>query len=71
MPTTVLLCESKSNVNQTLTSFHKYCSEWKLKVNCNKTKIMVISRGQMQTRNFNFNLGGEEIEAVSDHEYLG
>ncbi len=47
-----------------LTSLHRYCSGWKLKVNCNKTKIMVISRGQVQTRNFNFNLGGKEIEVV-------
>ncbi len=32
---------------------------------------MVISRGQVQTRNFNSNLGGEEIEVVGDYEYLG
>ncbi len=68
---TVLLCDSESNMNQTLTSLHRYCSKWKIKVNCNKTKIMVISRGQVQTRNFNFNLGGEEIQVVSDYEYLG
>ena len=32
---------------------------------------MVVSRGQVQTRNFNFNLGGEKIEVVNDYEYLG
>ncbi len=68
---TVLLCDSESNMNPTLTSLHRYCYDWKLKVNCNKTKIMVISRGQAQARNFNFNLGDEDIEVVSDFEYLG
>ncbi len=29
---TVLLCDSELSVIQTLPSFHKYCSEWKINV---------------------------------------
>ncbi len=68
---TVLLCDSELNMTQTLTSLHTYCSEWKLNVNCSKTKIVIFSRGQVQTSNFNFNLGGEKIDVVNDYEYLG
>lgn len=69
---TVLLCNSESNISQTLTSLHRYCSEWKLEVNsyCNKTKILVISRGQVQTKNYNLSFGGEKIEVVNEYEYL-
>ncbi len=35
---TVLLCDSELSMIQTLTSFHKYCSEWKLNVNVGETK---------------------------------
>ena len=69
---TVLLCDSEANMKQqALTSLHSYCTEWKLKVNCDKTKIVVFSRGQVQTSSYNFQLGGDSIEVVSEYKYLG
>ncbi len=68
---TVLLFVSEFNMTHTLTSLHRYCSEWKLNVNCGKTKIVIFSRGQVHTSNFNFYLGGEKIEVVNDYVYLG
>ena len=68
---TVILCDSETNMNQALTALHSYCSDWKLKVNCDKTKIVVFSRGQVQTNRYNFQLGGEDIEVVSEYKYLG
>ncbi len=58
----VILCDGEANMKQALTALHIYCSEWKLKVNCDKTIIVVFSRGQVQTSSYNFQLGGEEIE---------
>lgn len=58
-------------MKQALTALHRYCSEWKLKVNCEKTKIVVFSRGQVQTGGYNFQLGDEDIEVVSEYKYLG
>ncbi len=68
---TVLICDSELSMMQTLISFHMYCSEWKLNVNVGKTKIVIFTRGQVQTSNFYFSLGGEKVKAVNDYEYLG
>ena len=68
---TVILCDSKQSINQALTALYSYCSDWKLKVNCSKTKIVVFSRGKVQTSNYNFLFGGQEVEVVSEYKYLG
>ncbi len=36
-----------------------------------RQKIVLFSRGQVQTSHFNFNLGGEKIDVVDSYEYLG
>ena len=68
---TVLLCDSEGNMNQVLTDIHSYFSEWKSKVNCDKTKIVVFSTREVQTSSHNFQLVGECIEVVSEYKYLG
>ncbi len=67
---TVMLCDSEANMKQALIALHSYCSEWKLKANYGKTKIVVFSRGQVQTYSYNFQLGVESIEVVSEYKYL-
>ena len=67
---TVLLSDNEANMNQALTALHSYFSEWKLKVNCDKTKIVVFSKGQVQTSSYRFPVGGEVIEVASDYKYL-
>ena len=54
-----------------LVSLHRYCSQWKLKVNCNKTKIVIFSRGRVATSNYDFKFGDEEIEVLGEYKYLG
>ena len=56
--------------NIKLNSFQDYCSIWKLKVNTDKSKVMVFSRGKLP-RNFNFSLNGEKLEIVNSLNYLG
>ena len=58
---TVILCDSEQNMKEALVSLHRYCLEWKLKVNCSKTKIVIFSRGRVATSNYNFQFGEEEI----------
>jgi hypothetical protein len=43
---------------------------WKLKVNTDKSKVMVFSRGKLP-RNLNFSLNGEKLEIVNSLNYLG
>jgi hypothetical protein len=56
--------------NIKLNSFQDYCSIWKLKVNTDKSKVMVFSRGKLP-RNLNFSLNGEKLEIVNSLNYLG
>jgi len=67
---TVLLAESASNLQNMLNLFHEYCLKWKLKVNIDKTKIMIFSKGRLPT-NIHFKNGDKELEIVKDFLYLG
>ena len=42
---TVLMAESPEELQMLLDAFDDYCTIWKLKVNVDKTKIMIFSRG--------------------------
>ena len=41
-----------------------------MKINVDKTKIVVFSKGRLP-RNLNFNYNGTNIEIVKDFNYLG
>ena len=66
----VLLAESASNLQNRLDLFQEYCIKWKLKVNINKTKIMIFSKGRLPT-NIHFKYEDKEFEIVKDFLYLG
>ena len=67
---TVLMAESSADLQNQLNSFQDYCSIWKLKVNTDKSKVMVFPRGKLP-RNLNFSLNGEKLEIVNSLNYLG
>ena len=52
---TVLMAKSSADLQNQLNSFQNYCSIWKLKVNTDKSKVMIFSRGKL-LRNLNFSL---------------
>ena len=58
---TALLAESARNLQNMLNLFHEYCLKWKLKVNIDKTKIMIFSKGRLPT-NIHFKYGDKELE---------
>ena len=67
---TVLMSESKEGLQDILNKFGTYCDTWRLKVNIDKTKIMVFSRGRQETA-LKFFLNGKELEIVNEFNYLG
>ena len=67
---TVPMADSSADLQNQLNSFQDYCSIWKLKVNTDKSKVMVFSRGKLP-RNLNFSLNGEKLEIVNGLNYLG
>ena len=67
---TALLAESATDLQDKLNAFEEYCELWKLKVNVDKTKIMVFGSGR-NNANYQFIYGGSIISIVKDFEYLG
>lgn len=49
---------------------YDYCNEWKLSINTDKTKIMVMSRGKIRNKPI-FNFGPHALEVVDSYKYLG
>jgi predicted DNA-binding ArsR family transcriptional regulator len=67
----LLLSESKEGLQSCLDSLKANCDRWKLKVNLNKTKIMIFSKGHKSFKKFHFFYNNLEIEIVEKYKYLG
>ena len=67
---TVVLAESEDEMQKSLNTLHKYCEEWKLKINVTKTKIMIFSRGKVRSLP-DLMFGNSKIEVVFEYNYLG
>ena len=65
---TVIMAESREDLQAQLNIFGKYCDNWKLKINVDKTKILIFSRGR-PLLNVNFSLNGSKIEIVNEFNY--
>ena len=61
-----ILAEELQNA---LNEFQMYCFERKLKVNVDKTKLLIFSKGPMLKTKFYYN--NLVIESVRDFKYLG
>ena len=67
---TILLAESESDLQDSLNVFEDYRSLRKLKVNVEKTKILIFTK-RKRDYDYEFNLYGTNIEIVSSYSYLG
>ena len=67
---TVIMAESAADLQKQLDSFSDYCDIWTLKVNVEKSKIVVFSQGTT-TNNLKFNFNGKQLEFVDEFNYLG
>ena len=48
-----------------------YCDSWKLKINVDKTKVIICSNGKIDTKSLKFMIHNSEIEIVEKYKYLG
>ena len=51
---TVLISDTAEDLQNALNLYERYCQEWHLKVNNEKSKIVVFSRGRNRLYNFTF-----------------
>ena len=67
---TIVFAETTEKLQTGLNRMKNYCDRWKLKLNANKCKVVIFSRGKVRIHP-NFTIGEETIEVVSDFVYLG
>ena len=67
---TIVLAESEQELQNALVGVYEYCEQWDLKVNVEKTKVVIFSRGKIR-KHRNFFFGALPLEVVDDYTYLG
>lgn len=67
---TVILAESKAELQAALNSMYLYCKTWKLEINATKTKVVVFRKRKSPDKPV-FTLNGEVLNIVDDFAYLG
>ena len=67
---TVLFAESEDEMQLLLNDFSKYCKDWKLNINVDKTKFLIFG-DRRRRRNENITLNGSKLEKVDAYKYLG
>ena len=63
------MAESADDLQCALNEFYLYCTQWKLNVNVENSKILIFSKGSLAKRHFYYN--GSIIENVKEFKYLG
>ena len=67
---TAVCAESEKQLQGALDAMSVYCRKWDLKLNVDKTKIIVFSRGKIR-KIPNFKYRGRQVEVVYEYNYLG
>ena len=67
----LLFSITPAGLSKQLQVLETYCKRWKLKINVNKTKILICKNGFRKSRHENWVIGGEIIETVNKLQYLG
>jgi len=67
----IIMAEMPEDLQLGLNIIEQYCNKWKLKLDKNKTKIIVFRKGGLLRRNLKFYYDNNEIEVGSSFTYLG
>ena len=66
---TVVISDNESSFQTSLDNFYSYCQTWKLKINFDKTKVIIF--GARNPGRYVFKINGKQIECVKEYKYLG
>ena len=66
----VLLSSSEKGLQNAVHKVSKYCKQWNLSINMNKTKVVVFNRGGRIIKT-NIKIDGQPIDSVKYYKYLG
>ena len=66
---TVLIANDHLSLHKSLNDFMEFCTQWKLEVNIEKAKVIIV--GARNTNGYNFLINGSNIESVDSYKHLG
>ena len=67
----VLIADSLGELQKFLDIVEKWCANWRIKVNTEKTKIIQFRKKTVSLTELDFFLNGELLEKVDNYKYLG
>ena len=67
---TIIMAESRSELQAALNGMLHYCKLWKMEVNTLKTKVVVFG-SRKGNHEADFIFGNKKVEVVSEYTYLG
>ena len=66
----VIFADSAEELHKGLDVLHIYCQRWKLKINAQKTNVVIFRKCGARLGNLNFNFNGVPLEIVKSFSYL-
>ncbi len=68
---TVILCDTRDQMQHALNVLHTYCKTWRLEVNISKTKVLVFCKRKFNKTRMVFTFGDVNLEMIDEYVYLG
>ena len=66
-----MISDSIGRVQSQINSLTQFCKSWGMKVNFNKTKVIVFKKGGIVKQNEKLYYEGKQLEVVPQYKYLG
>ena len=67
----VIMADTIGGLHKHIASLQEFCDSWKMKVNINKTQIMIFRKGGRIAKNENWSYKNKPLDIVSTYRYLG
>jgi hypothetical protein len=68
---TVILADTAHGLQVALDALNQYCDKWKLKVNIQKSKVMVFCKRKPHNPPWEFYFNRQKLEVTDEYKYLG
>jgi hypothetical protein len=61
--------QSAEGLQHSLNALHHYCNKWDLRVNIDKTNVIIFNKSGRLFKNVHFKYYGNSIECVNEFKY--
>ena len=67
----ILVSESEDGLQVALDNLMKYCNDWMLEINPDKTKVMIFNKSGKKLSSYKFKIKNQDLEVADSSTYLG